>query len=547
MTMLENTHRSRGRPCRSCSRVVVAAASLMLPSSQHEGGVDAFMMPPKLAPATAAVGRWSPEIKTAVLSSQAARRPRRAAVRMVSAAAVDGVASMKEEGDKGGLGLSLGERVRADFPILDQEAYPGKPLVYLDSAATSQKPRVVMDVLRDYYERDNANVHRGAHQLSIRATEAYEAAREKVGAFVNAETSREIVFTRGATEAINLVAQTWGLDNLAAGDEIVTTVMEHHSNMVPWQARLLAERTGAVLKFAQIREDMSLDLDHMKSLITDKTKLVAVVHASNALGGVNPVSEIAEAAHAVGAKVLVDGCQSVPNMPVDVQTLGVDWLVASGHKMCGPTGIGFLWGRMSVLETMRPWQGGGEMIDQVYFDHSTFAEPPARFEAGTPAIAQAVGLGAACDYLSSIGMENVAAYEHEMSKYLWERLSEVEGLDFYGPPPNASGDNRNPLLAFNSRDVHAHDLSFFMDQASLFSFFLFEGVAIRAGHHCTQALHRQLGAAGSLRASLYIYNTKDDVDQFIEALRSTLDMFKAMGGDGGGAGGGLVGGEPSIF
>ncbi|CBJ27325.1 Cysteine desulfurase [Ectocarpus siliculosus] len=455
---------------------------------------------------------------------------------MVSAAAVDGVTSMKEEGDKDGLGLSLGERVRADFPILDQEAYPGKPLVYLDSAATSQKPKVVMDVLRDYYERDNANVHRGAHQLSIRATEAYEAAREKVGAFVNAETSREIVFTRGATEAINLVAQTWGLDNLAAGDEIVTTVMEHHSNMVPWQ--LLAERTGAVLKFAQIREDMSLDLDHMKSLITDKTKLVAVVHASNALGGVNPVSEIAEAAHAVGAKVLVDGCQSVPNMPVDVQTLGVDWLVASGHKMCGPTGIGFLWGRMSVLETMRPWQGGGEMIDQVYFDHSTFAEPPARFEAGTPAIAQAVGLGAACDYLSSIGMENGAAYEHEMSKYLWERLSEVEGLDFYGPPPNASGDNRNPLLAFNSRDVHAHDLSFFMDQ---------EGVAIRAGHHCTQALHRQLGAAGSLRASLYIYNTKDDVDQFIEALRSTLDMFKAMDGDGGGAGGGLVGGEPSIF
>eukprot|EP00752_Nemacystus_decipiens_P002008 g1928.t1 len=481
---------------------------------------DAYLVSPAVL-AGAAVGRRGLEATTT---------PPRAVVGMVSATVGAGPSSATGE-----RGSSLGERLRPDFPILDQEAYPGKPLVYLDSAATSQKPQVVIDALRDYYERDNANVHRGAHLLSIRATEAYEAAREKVGAFVNAETSREIVFTGGATEGINLVAQTWGLDNLGEGDEIVTTVMEHHSNMVPWQ--LLAKRTGAVLKFAQIREDMSLDLDHMKSLITEKTKLVTLVHVSNALGAVNPVEEIAEAAHAVGAKVLVDGCQSVPNMPVDVQTLGADWLVASGHKMCGPTGIGFLWGRMSVLETMHPWQGGGEMIDQVHFTHSTFAEPPARFEAGTPAIAQAVGLGAACDYLSSVGMENIAAYEHEMAKYLWERLSKVERLDLLGPPPNASGDNRNPLLAFNSRDVHAHDLSFFMDQ---------EGVAIRAGHHCTQALHRQLGAAGSLRASLYLYNTKDDVDRFIEALQSTLDMFEAMG-DGGGIGGGLVGGEPSIF
>lgn len=448
---------------------------------------------------------------------------------MVSA--VDKVAAAASAAKEGAVGSSLGDRLRADFPILDQEAYPGKPLVYLDSAATSQKPRAVVEALRKYYEEDNANVHRGAHLLSIRATEAYEAAREKVGAFINAETAREVVFTRGATEAINLIAQTWGLDNIKAGDEIVTTVMEHHSNMVPWQ--MLAERTGAVLKYAQIKGDMSLDVEHMKSLITPKTKLVTMVHASNSLGCINPVEEIAAVAHAVGAKVLVDGCQSVPNMPVDVQTLGADWLVASGHKMCGPTGIGFLWGRMDVLQTMPPWQGGGEMIDQVYFTHSTFAEPPARFEAGTPAIAQAVGLGAACDYLSAVGMENIAAYEHEMALYLWERLSAIEGLDLYGPPPNATGSNRNPLLAFNSRDVHAHDLSFFIDQ---------EGVAIRAGHHCTQALHRQLGAAGSLRASLYLYNTKEDVDCFIEALTSTLEMFKGMEG-----GAGLVNGEPSLF
>lgn len=411
----------------------------------------------------------------------------------------------------------MGERIRGDFPILDQDAYEGKPLLYLDSAATSQKPRVVLEALKDYYEQDNANVHRGAHLLSVRATESYEAAREKVASLVHAETSREIVFTSGATEAINLVAQTWGMDNLKEGDEIVTSVMEHHSNMVPWQ--LLAERTGCVLKFAHIKEDMSLDVEHLKSLITEKTKLVTIVHASNALGCVNPVTEIAEAAHAVGAKVLVDGCQSVPNMPIDVKTLGADWLVASGHKMCGPTGIGFLWGRMDVLETMRPWKGGGEMINEVFFTHSTFAEPPSRFEAGTPAIAQAVGLGAACDYLSSLGMDNIQAYEHELSAYLWERLSEVPGLDLYGPPANESGDNRNPLVAFNSREVHANDLSFFLDQ---------EGVAVRAGHHCTQALHRELGAAGSLRASLYIYNTKADVDSFIEALESTLEFFRGI-------------------
>ncbi|CAM9220506.1 unnamed protein product, partial [Phaeothamnion confervicola] len=399
--------------------------------------------------------------------------------------------------------LSLGERVRGDFPILSTEAYAGKPLIYLDSAATSQKPRAVLAALDDYYERCNANVHRGAHALSARATEAYEAARDKVARFINARERSEIVFTRGATEAINLVANAWGAEHVKRGDEIVLTEMEHHSNLVPWQ--MLAERSGAVLRFARLADDQSLDMEHMASLIGPRTKLVAMVHASNTLGCVNPVQEVVALARKHGARVLLDGCQSVPNMPVDVQLLGVDWLAASGHKMCGPTGIGFLWGRMDLMrDEMRPWQGGGEMIDEVFYERSTFAPPPARFEAGTPAIAQAVGLGAACDYLSSIGMTEIAAYEHGLGEHLWRRLAAIDGLTLYGPPPlalaasgNDGGNDRNALVAFNSAAVHAHDLSFFLDQ---------EGVAVRAGHHCTQPLHRKLGAAGSLRASCYFYN-----------------------------------------
>ncbi|KAG5175367.1 cysteine desulfurase [Tribonema minus] len=429
---------------------------------------------------------------------------------------------LKLENSSGG--LSLGEKVRGDFPILNQEAYPGKPLVYLDSAATSQKPASVIATLDQYYTEYNSNVHRGAHSLSIRSTEAYEAARDKVRTFINAEDRKEIVFTRGATEAINLVAYSWGDANINAGDEIVLTVMEHHSNMVPWQ--LLAARRGATLKFARLNADMSLDMDHYLSLLGPRTKLVACVHASNALGCINPVRAMADAAHAVGARILVDACQSVPTMRVDVQQLGVDWLVASGHKMCGPTGIGFLYGRLELLRSMAPWQGGGEMIDEVFFDHSTFAEPPSRFEAGTPAIAQAIGLGAAVDYLSAIGMDAIEAYEHELAVYLWDRVAALPAeLTLYGPPPNAAGDNRNPLLAFNARAAHAHDLSFFIDQ---------EGVAVRAGHHCTQALHRSLGAAGSIRASCYLYNTRADVDAFVVALEASLAFLGGEGGAGGG-------------
>ncbi|CAM9296696.1 unnamed protein product [Chrysoparadoxa australica] len=413
--------------------------------------------------------------------------------------------------------LSLGEKLRPDFPALAQDAYPGAPLVYLDSAATSQKPVVVLNALDEYYKLHNSNVHRGAHALSIRATEMYEAARDKVAALVNAGNRNEIVFTRGATEAINLVAYGWGDANIEQGDEIILSMMEHHSNLVPWQ--MLAKRKGATLKFIKLTEDMQLDMDHFRSLLSERTKLVSVVHISNALGTINSVTEIAEEAHKVGAKVLLDACQSVPNMKVDVQTLGADWIAASGHKMCAPTGIGFLWGQVDLLDTMQPWQGGGEMIDEVYYDHSTFAGVPARFEAGTPAIAQAIGLGAACDYLMGIGMDNVAAYEHKLASYLWQRISKVEGLTLYGPPSNAAGDNRNALVSFNSQEVHAHDLSFFLDQ---------EGVAVRAGHHCTQPLHRTLGAAGSIRASCYIYNTEKDIDMFIAGLEKTLDFFGDM-------------------
>jgi len=411
--------------------------------------------------------------------------------------------------------------IRQDFPALFQEAYPGKPLIYLDSAATSQKPRAVLEALQSYYARDNANVHRGAHALAARATEAYEAARDKVQHFINAERREEIVWTRGATEAINLVANTWGEQNIGEGDEIILSKMEHHSNLVPWQ--LLAQRKRAVLKFIDLTPDERLDLDHFRSLLSDRTKLVALVHASNALGCVNPVAEVAAAARARGARVLLDACQSVPTQPVDVRALGADWLVASGHKMCGPTGVGFLWGRHEVLAAMPPWQGGGEMIDDVFFEHSTFAPPPARFEAGTPAIAQVVGLGAAVDYLQGIGMANIERHERALCRRLFDRLAEVPGLRVYGPAPDADGGGRNALAAFNVGGVHASDLAFFLDQ---------EGVAVRAGHHCTQPLHRELGAKGSCRASLYFYNTVEEVDVFAEKLKESLELL----GGGGAAG-----------
>lgn len=410
--------------------------------------------------------------------------------------------------------LSLGAEVRGDFPLISA---PDQSVVYLDSAATSQKPAAVLDAMQRYYLEYNSNVHRGVHALSARATDEYEAARGKVARFINAASERELVWTRNASEAINLVAYAWGLDNLAEGDEVLLTVMEHHSNLVPWQ--LIAERTGCVLKHGRLGEDGALDLEHMRSLVTPRTKLVAMAHVSNTLGCVNPVTEVVEAAKAVGARVLLDACQSVPHMPVDVQALGADWLVASGHKMCGPTGIGFLWGSMEVLEEMSPFMGGGEMIQDVYLSHSTYAEPPLRFEAGTPAICEAIALGAACDYLTAIGMDRVHQYETALGRYLYDRLSTVEGIDIVGPTCDAPG-GRAALAAFTSDVAHATDISTILDQTA--------NVAVRSGHHCTQPLHRELGVNATARASLYIYNTPEEVDTFVAALEETLAFFREV-------------------
>ncbi len=411
---------------------------------------------------------------------------------------------------------TLGDKVRKDFPILHQQIHD-KPLVYLDSAASSQKPQQVLDTLLNYYQKDNANVHRGAHTLSNRATDAYEGARDKVTKFINAEYREEIVYTRNASEAINLVAYTWGLANLNKGDEIILSVMEHHSNIVPWQ--IIAQKTGALIKWIQLNQDEALDLDNYKSLLSDKTKLVSVVHVSNTLGVTNPVAEITKLAHKYEAKVLIDACQSVPHMPIDVQEINCDWLVASGHKMCAPTGIGFLYGKKEILESMPPFLGGGEMIDEVYFDRSTYGELPHKFEAGTPAIGEAIALGAAIDYLSNIGMDNIHAYEAELTAYLFKKLETIPNIRIYGKKPNKNGEGRAALAAFNVPGIHASDLATLLDH---------EGIAIRSGNHCTQPLHRLFDASGSARASLYFYNTRDEIDRFIAALKETIDFFTSM-------------------
>lgn len=410
----------------------------------------------------------------------------------------------------------LGAALRAEFPVLHQQVYE-RPLVYLDSAATSQKPRSVLSAMDQYYERDNSNVHRGAHALSARATDAYEAARDAVARFVRAPSRREIVFTRGATEAINLVAATWGSQNIGAGDEIVLTVAEHHANIVPWQ--LLAERVGATVRYAQLDPATGgVDVEHLLGLLGPRTKLVAFAHVSNVLGSVAPVRRIADAAAAVGARTLLDACQSVPHMPTDVSQLGVDFLVASAHKMCGPTGIGFLWGRLELLEAMPPYQSGGEMIDEVTLDGSTFAPPPGRFEAGTPAIAEAVGLGAAVEFLEGLGMEAVEAYELQLGAHLHERLSALPGVRVLGPP---AGVPRAALAAFVVDGVHANDLATFVDQ---------DGIAIRAGHHCAQPLHAALGLSSSARASLYCYSTAEEVHALVESISATQKLFEGIAG-----------------
>ena len=390
----------------------------------------------------------------------------------------------------------VADKTRADFPILSTSIKEGTPLKYLDSAATSQKPKFVLDQLDAYYETQNSNVHRGAHTLSREATAAYEDARDTLAEFINANSRNEVVFTKGATEAINLVAYSYGEANLQAGDEIVLTEMEHHSNIVPWQ--LLASKTGAKLRYVHVNaESGTIDYDEFESLLNEKTKIVAMQHVSNVMACVNPVREMVGKIRekAPAAKVVLDACQSVPHMKVDVQDLGVDFLAASGHKMCGPTGIGILWGREDLLNSMPPFLGGGEMIDQVTLDGATFAPAPGRFEAGTPAIAQAIGLGAAVKYLNEVGMDDIEAYEHELGEYLYKRLSECKGVTVLGPEAD-----RAALCAFHCDSVHPSDLSSFLDM---------EGVAVRAGHHCCQPLHQALGYSHSARASLYFYNTKE--------------------------------------
>ncbi|XP_077236993.1 cysteine desulfurase 1, chloroplastic-like [Tasmannia lanceolata] len=437
--------------------------------------------------------------------------------RLSSSATASVSSSITKEGEGELLeSTSLADIARLDFPILDQEVN-GSRLVYLDNAATSQKPLAVLKALQHYYGTYNSNVHRGIHFLSAKATDEYELARKKVATFINASESREIVFTRNATEAINLVAYTWGYSNLKSGDEIVLTIAEHHSAIVPWQ--LVAQKVGATLKFVSLTEEQIPDIEQLKSLLSKKTKLVVIHHVSNTLGSVLPVHDIVNWSHNVGAKVLVDACQSVPHMVVDVQSLDADFLVASSHKMCGPTGIGFLYGKSTLLSSMPPFLGGGEMIADVFLDHSTYAEPPSRFEAGTPAIGEAIGLGAAIDYLSHIGMQKIHDYETELANYLYHSLSSIPNIQIYGPAPSETT-HRAALCSFNVNNIHPTDIATFLDQQ--------HGVAVRSGHHCAQPLHRFLGVSSSARASLYFYNTKEDVDGFIHGLKDTINFFTSF-------------------
>ncbi|KAH0676809.1 hypothetical protein KY285_024610 [Solanum tuberosum] len=432
----------------------------------------------------------------------------------ISASAASASAPLVE-GPKLGPG-SLGHITRSDFPILHQEIN-GLKLVYLDNAATSQKPTAVIKALQNYYEAYNSNVHRGIHYLSAKATDEYESARQKVANFIHAAEAREIIFTRNATEAINLVAYSWGLSNLKPGDEIITTIAEHHSAIVPWQ--IVAQKTGAVLRFVNLTEDEVPDVGQLRDFLSRSTKLLVMHHVSNMLASVLPMDEVISWAHDVGAKVLVDACQSVPHMVVNVKNLDTDFLVGSSHKMCGPTGVGFLYGKSKILSGMPPFLGGGEMIADVYLDHSTYAEPPSRFEAGTPAIGEAIGLGAAIDYLSEIGMQQIHDYEMELGNYLYDRLSSISDVRIYGPTPSRTV-KRAALCSFNVKDVHPTDVATFLDQQ--------HGVAIRSGHHCAQPLHRHLGISASARASLHFYNTKDDVDRFIDALKDTINFFTSF-------------------
>ncbi len=398
--------------------------------------------------------------------------------------------------------------IRELFPILKQEVN-GHPLVYLDSAATSQKPASVIEAVKRYYEWDNANVHRGVHTLGSRATDAYEGARAKVARFIHAASEQEIIFTRGTTTAINIVAWSYARSVLHEGDEIVITPMEHHSNLIPWQQA--AKATGAVLKYIPLQPDGSIALADVEKTITDRTKIVSVVYVSNVLGVINPVKEIAAIAHKHGAKIMVDGAQSTPHMKVDVQDLDCDFYALSGHKMCAPTGIGALYGKKALLQQMEPVEFGGEMIDHVDLQESTWKELPWKFEGGTPIIAGAVGLGAAIDFLEEIGMDEIFKHDMQLTQYAFERMTKIEDLVVYGPVKDRAG-----LVTFNIGDVHPHDVATVLDA---------EGVAVRAGHHCCQPLMRWLEVTATARASIYLYNTEEDIDRLVAALLKTKEYF----------------------
>ena len=401
-------------------------------------------------------------------------------------------------------------RVRADFPILNREVRPGVPLVYLDSTATSQKPVAVIEAMDEFYRRSNANIHRGIHTLAEESTQLYEEARAKIARFINAPSARQIIYTRNTTESINLVAQTWGRANLNSGDVVILTEMEHHSNLVPWQ--MLAAERGLRLEFIPVTPNGLLDLEAYRQLLERGPRLVAFTHMSNVLGTINPAAEIIRLAHAAGALTLVDGAQSLPHLPVDVQALGADFLAFSAHKMCGPTGIGVLYGRKDLLESMPPYQGGGDMIKRVHLRDFTPNEIPYKYEAGTPAISEAVGFGAAIDYLSGIGMAAIAAHEQQVIAYALERLEEVPGVGVFGPDAQDKGG----VASFTLDGVHPHDVSQILDM---------DGVAIRAGHHCAMPLHEKFNLPATARASFYLYNTEQEVDRLVEGIYKVKTIF----------------------
>ncbi len=403
------------------------------------------------------------------------------------------------------------DKVRKDFPILAVEAHPGVPLVYLDSAASSQKPTAVIEAMNAYYRTTNANVHRGIHRLSEDATNAYEGARQRIADFVNAPSAEQVIYTRNATEAFNLVAATWGRANLGPGDEILLTEMEHHANIVPWQ--MVAQQTGAMVRYIPFTEDGRLDLTDLDNLLTERTKLLSFTAVSNVFGTINPVNQLVRAAHAVGAVVMVDAAQAVPHMAVDVQAWDCDFMAFSGHKMCGPTGIGILYGKRELLEAMPPYMGGGDMIRRVTLEGSTWNDLPWKFEAGTPSIAEGIGLGAAVDYLSHLGMDDIHAHEQHITHYALESLSEIPGLKLWGPPAS----EKAGVATFTLEKVHPHDIAEILDK---------EGIAIRAGHHCAMPLHHKLGLSATARASFYLHTTTAEVDKLVASLDKVRQIFR---------------------